>query len=78
LGSSLSLGRRAATLQWARKDDSSLNFYIGGRIGAAIKEAACKAALWGIRREARKPGSLFWAKGGKRPGQPVFEVVTNP
>jgi NADH dehydrogenase len=78
LGSSLSLGRRAATLQWARKDDSSLNFYIGGRIGAAIKEAACKAALWGIRREARKPGSLFWAKGGKRPGQPVLEVVTNP
>jgi len=78
LGSSLSLGRRAATLQWARKDDSPLNVYIGGRIGAAIKEAACKAALWGIRREARKPGSLFWAKGGKRPGQPVFEVVTNP
>ena len=78
LGSSLSLGRRAATLQWARKDDSSLNFYIGGRIGAVIKEAACKAALWGIRIEARKPGSLFWAKGGKRPGQPVFEVVTKP
>jgi NADH dehydrogenase len=34
----------------------------------------------GIRREARKPGSVFWLKGGNRPTQPVFEpeVVTKP
>jgi NADH:ubiquinone reductase (H+-translocating) len=77
LGSNVSLGRRAATIQVARKDDTAVNFYIGGRVGASIKEAACKGAVWGIRLEARKPGSLFWVKGGKRPSQPVFdEVVT--
>ena len=76
LGSNVSLGRRAATIQWARKDDTPVNFYTSGRLGAAIKEAACKGTLWAIRREARKPGSLFWLKGGKRPSQPVFEVVT--
>ena len=78
LGSNVSLGRRAAVIQWAHKDDSPVNLYFGGRVGAALKEAVCKGTVWGIRREARKPGSLFWAKGGKRPSQPVFvpEVVT--
>jgi NADH:ubiquinone reductase (H+-translocating) len=78
LGSNVSLGRRAATIQWARKDDTPVNFYTGGRLGAAIKEAACKGTLWGIRREARKPGSTFWLKGGRRPSEPVLvpEVVT--
>jgi NADH dehydrogenase len=78
LGSNVSLGRRAATIQWARKDDTPVNFYTGGRLGAAIKEAACKGTLWGIRREARKPGSTFWLKGGRRPSEPMLvpEVVT--
>ena len=57
-----------------------MNFYFGGRLGASLKEAVCKGTVWGIRREARKPGSTFWLKGGKRPEQPVFapEVVTEP
>jgi NADH dehydrogenase len=76
LGSNVSLGRRAATIQWAHKDDTPMNLYFGGRVGAAIKEAVCKGTLWGIRREARKPGSSFWVKGGKRPEQPALEVVT--
>ncbi len=77
-GSCISLGRRAATLQFARKDDTSVNVHIGGRVTAMFKEAVCKGTLWGIRREARKPGSTFWFKGGPRPEQPVFipEVVT--
>ena len=33
---------------------------------AKIKEAICKGTLWGIRREAHKPGSTFWFKGGPR------------
>jgi len=80
LGSNVSLGRRAAVIQWARKDDTPVNLYFGGRLGAALKEAVCKGTVWGIRREARKPGSTFWVKGGKRPEQPVVapEVVTNP
>ncbi|MGX9787646.1 NAD(P)/FAD-dependent oxidoreductase [Mycobacterium sp. MMS18-G62] len=76
LGSNVSLGRRAAVIQWAHKDDTPMNLYFGGRVGAAIKEAVCKATVWGIRREARKPGSTFWAKGGTRPSQPSLEVVT--
>jgi NADH dehydrogenase len=78
VASCVSLGRRAATLQWARKDDTAVNFYIGGRIGASLKEAICKGTVWGIRREARKPGTAFWGKGGPRPEQPVLvgEVVT--
>jgi NADH dehydrogenase len=75
VGSNVSLGRRAATIQFARGDDTAVNYYIGGRLGAAIKEAVCKGTLWGIRREARKPGSTFWFKGGNRPSRPALEAV---
>jgi len=70
-GSNVSLGRKAATIQFANKDDSPINVYLGGRVGAALKDAICKGTLWNIRREAAKPGSSFWLKGGKRPAQPV-------
>ena len=76
VGSCVSLGRHAAAVQLARKDDTPVNYYIGGRIGASIKEAICKGTLWGLRREARKPGSTFVMKGGKRPSQPTFTVAT--
>ena len=78
VGSCISLGRRAATIQLARRNDTAVNFYISGRLGALLKEAICKGTVWGIRREARKPGATFWGKGGERPLQPVFvpEVVT--
>lgn len=77
-GSCISLGRGAATMQFARKDDTAVNLYIGGRVAAYLKEAVCKGTLWGIRREARKPGVTFWLKGGPRPSESVLEpkVVT--
>jgi NADH dehydrogenase len=80
VGSCVSLGRRAAVAQLTRKDDTPVNFYLGGRMGASIKEAGTRSTVRGIRREARKPGSVFWLKGGNRPTQPVFEpeVVTKP
>jgi NADH dehydrogenase len=65
VGSCISLGRAAATLQIAHKDDSPTNYYIGGRIAATLKEAVCKATVTGIRRAARKPGSAFVVKGGR-------------
>jgi NADH:ubiquinone reductase (H+-translocating) len=76
-GTCISLGRHAATLQFTRKDDTAVNVYIGGRVTAKLKEVVCKGTLWALRREARKPGSTFWLKGGPRPEQPVFvpEVV---
>jgi len=72
LGASVSLGRRAATAQFTRKDDSPLNFHIGGRMAAFVKESACNATIWLIRREGRKPGSTVWLKGGPRPERQVL------
>ncbi|MFI6364987.1 NAD(P)/FAD-dependent oxidoreductase [Nocardia sp. NPDC050630] len=70
-GACVSLGRRVGIRQLARKDDTAVNLYIGGRMGARIKEVTCKVAVWKIRREARKPGSLIWPKGGPRPARPT-------
>ena len=68
----ISLGRNSGILQFARKDDTAVNYYFSGRLTARVKEAICKGTLWGMRREARKPGSTFWFKGGPRPEQPAF------
>jgi NADH:ubiquinone reductase (H+-translocating) len=77
-GACVSLGRRSGVLQFAHKDDRAVNVYLTGRLVAPIKEAVCKGTLWALRREASKPGSAFWVKGGPRPEQPVFapKVVT--
>jgi hypothetical protein len=40
--------------------------YIGGRAAATIKEGVCKGTISFLAREARKPGSYFWLRGGKR------------
>ena len=66
-GACVSLGRHSAVRQLGRKDDTSVNAYLGGRLGAAIKELTCKVAVGKIRREARKPGSMLWPKSGPRP-----------
>jgi len=66
-GACVSLGRRSGVRQLARKDDTAVNVHLGGRAGAAIKELTCKLGVVKIRREARKPGSLIWPKGGPRP-----------
>ncbi|OBG17497.1 pyridine nucleotide-disulfide oxidoreductase [Mycolicibacterium celeriflavum] len=73
-----SLGRRAGLLQFGRHDNTQINAFLGGRVAASLKEAICKGTLWGIRREARKPGSAYWFKGGPRPSQPALapKVVT--
>jgi NADH dehydrogenase len=69
VGQCISLGRGRGTLQFARTDDTPVDAALGGRTVAHIKEAICKGTLWGIRREATKPGSYFWIKGGDRPAQ---------
>ena len=79
VGQCISLGRSHAALQLARTDDTPVNVAIGGRFAAAIKEAVCKGTLWSIRREAAKPGSYFWLKGGARPAQsPIDQQVALP
>lgn len=77
-GQCISLGRPYATVQLARPDDTPINVALGGRFAASIKDLVCKGTVWGIRREAAKPGWYRWLKGGKRPAQPVHEAVTVP
>lgn len=67
VGQCISLGRHAGTVQIARRDDTPVNAFVGGRLGAAIKEGICRGTVWAIRREAAKPGSYRWLKGGTRP-----------
>jgi NADH:ubiquinone reductase (H+-translocating) len=69
VGQCISLGRSHGTIQLARTDDTPVNVVVGGRSAASIKEAICKGTLWAIRREAAKPGSYIWLKGGKRSAQ---------
>lgn len=66
-GQCISVGRQAATVQLARRDDTPVKAFVGGRLAAAIKETICKATVWGIRREGAKPGSYRWLKAGARP-----------
>ena len=69
VGQCISLGRSHGTIQLARTDDTPVNVVVGGRSAASTKEAICKGTLWAIRREAAKPGSYIWLKGGKRSAQ---------
>ncbi|OBI13611.1 pyridine nucleotide-disulfide oxidoreductase [Mycobacterium sp. E2327] len=78
-GQCISLGRSHGTIQLARKDDTPVEWYVGGRFAASVKETVCKGTLWFIRREAAKPGSYFWLKGGRRVAQfPADEQVALP
>jgi len=76
VGQCVSLGRSYATFQLARPDDTAVNLVIGGRVAASIKEAVCKGTIWGIRREAAKPGWYRWLKGGKRAERLATHPVT--
>lgn len=65
-GQCISIGRGAGIIQLARRDDTALPLHLGGRAAAVVKEAVCKSTVASLRREARKPGSVFWVKGGRR------------
>jgi NADH:ubiquinone reductase (H+-translocating) len=67
VGQCISLGRRRAIYQLGRRDDTPLEVVVTGRVAASIKEAICKGTLWFTRREAARPGSYRWLKGGARP-----------
>ncbi len=74
-GQCISLGRAAGVIQLARTDDTPLPLYLGGRAGAAVKEAVCRMTIGFLRREAQNPGSYFWLKGGKRPSADVAAAL---
>ena len=77
-GQCVSIGRSYGTIQLARPDDTPVNVAIGGRVAASIKEAVCKGTVWGIRREAAKPGWYRWLKGGRRPERLAHDAVPAP
>ncbi|WP_049575235.1 NAD(P)/FAD-dependent oxidoreductase [Streptomyces sp. SBT349] len=66
-GLCVSLGRRAATVQLASKDDTAKRFSLGGRLAVKIKEDSYKGLIKHLADEAREPGSYTWKfKDGKR------------
>jgi NADH:ubiquinone reductase (H+-translocating) len=75
-GQCISLGRKAATIQFAHTDDTAMGVYVGGRAAASVKEAVCKGTVWQLAREGRKPGSYIWLKGGKRAARLEAPKVT--
>ncbi|MDO3635396.1 NAD(P)/FAD-dependent oxidoreductase [Mycolicibacterium arseniciresistens] len=76
-GQCISMGRDAGLIQLAHLDDRVMPLYVGGRVAASIKEAVCKGTVAFLAREARKPGSYFWLKGGKRQRR-LAEAVALP
>ncbi|MQY05594.1 NAD(P)/FAD-dependent oxidoreductase [Actinomadura macrotermitis] len=56
-GLCVSLGRGAGIFQFARKDDTAIRFYVGGRAGARLKEFVVTHTVKQLADEARKPGA---------------------
>ena len=69
VGQCISLGRSQGIFQIAHTDDTPMNLAVSGRTAASVKEAVCKGTVWSLRREAAKPGSYRWLKGGMRKAQ---------
>lgn len=55
-GQCVALGRRAATFQASRTDDTAVGFYVDGRMGGWLKETVTQQILASLAREGRKPG----------------------
>ncbi len=66
VGQCISVGRRAGTIQLSRFDDVAVPAHLGGRAAATIKEAVCAGTVTFLTKEARRPGSYFWPRGGGR------------
>ncbi|MDQ4492193.1 FAD-dependent oxidoreductase [Sinomonas sp. ASV486] len=66
----VSTGRRTGLLQLASSDDHAKKSFVGGRSGAALKEAICWSTYQALLLEAKHPGSVNWAfiRDGHRAG----------
>ena len=67
-----------SAISCSRKSGARFNSSSSGRVAASIKEAVCKGTVWGLRKEAAKPGWYFWLKGGKRAQRLAAEAVPVP
>lgn len=66
VGQCISVGRHAGTIQMSHLNDEALPLHIGGRLAAGIKERVCQGTVSFLAKEARKPGSYVWPRGGGR------------
>ena len=66
-GQCISLGRGAGTIQSPAPTTRRCRSTSAAAPRRMVKEAVCKGTVSVLRREARKPGSYRWLKGGKRP-----------
>lgn len=67
----VSLGRRHGVFQFARFDDTAIRLHVPGRLGALLKEEACRSPLAQIRAEARRPGAHRWPVRDRRRAERV-------
>lgn len=74
VGSNISIGRRRGTIATAHRDDSPRSFYIGGRLGAFVKELVCTTVVKQIAKEGLKPGRYRWP-GAKKHPEPVKSLA---
>lgn len=66
-GQCISLGRRTGIFQFSRKNDTAISLYLGGFLGAKLKEIICRSTVWQLGQEARKPGArTWWSKDATR------------
>ncbi|WP_040795549.1 NAD(P)/FAD-dependent oxidoreductase [Nocardia higoensis] len=70
-GQCIGLGRRAAMVQLATKDDTVTRFGLGGRVAAMIKENACRGVIEELAAEAREPGAFSWIFRDSKRGRTV-------
>jgi NADH dehydrogenase FAD-containing subunit len=67
VGECISLGRQGGIFQFARRDDTAVGQYLGGRPGARLKELICKGTVWQLGYEGRHPGRVNgWFKDARR------------
>ena len=57
-GQCLSLGRRAGIMQLSRRDDTATPVYVGGRLGAWLKESVTAGNLASLGMLAQHPGLI--------------------
>jgi NADH:ubiquinone reductase (H+-translocating) len=56
----VSLGRRTGVFQLSHRNDVASPIHVSGRLGAKLKESACRSAVNQLTGEAREPGSHTW------------------
>jgi NADH dehydrogenase FAD-containing subunit len=66
-GQCISLGRRTAIFQFARRDDRPVPLTLRGPVAAGLKELICRGTAWQLGFEARRPGLIDgWLPDGSR------------